>query len=416
MLKEMKSGKAGKDHSKLDFQTKCVHSGIDEYEYGSVVPPIYQTSTFKFKSAQHGASLFAGEEKGYIYTRMLNPTIEAMENAIAELEGGHKALGCASGMAASHTIFASLLNAGDHVVCSAAVYGPTTTLLNTVMKRFGVETTFVDSAVTENVKNALKVNTKVVYIETPGNPTLCISDLEAISKIAHKHGAKVVVDNTFMSPALQNPIALGTDVVMHSLTKFLNGHADVVGGIIVVKDEDTYLHFRKTLNQLGGVIDPFNSFLVHRGLKTLGLRMQKHCENAQKIAEWLEKHPFVKTIRYPGLKSHPHYQIGQQQQKGSGGMITFEVEGGLEAGKILMNSVRLCQLAVSLGGVETLIQHPASMTHFSMGKEARIAGGITDGLVRISVGIENADDLIADLEQALEKVKEADLTSKLTFV
>ena len=401
-----------KNHSKLDFNTKCVHSGIDEYEYGSVVPPIYQTSTFKFKSAQHGASLFAGEEKGYIYTRMLNPTIEAMENAIAELEGGHKALGCASGMAASHTIFASLLNAGDHVVCSAAVYGPTTTLLNTVMKRFGVETTFADSADTENVKKSLKSNTKVVYIETPGNPTLCISDLQEISKIAHEHGSKVVVDNTFMSPALQNPIVLGADVVMHSLTKFLNGHADVVGGIIVVKDEDTYKHFRKTLNQLGGVIDPFNSFLVHRGLKTLGLRMQKHCENAQKIAEWLEKHPIVKTIRYPGLKSHPHYQIGQKQQKGPGGMITFEVEGGLEAGKILMNSVKLCQLAVSLGGVETLIQHPASMTHFSMGKEARIAGGITDGLVRISVGIENADDLIADLEQALEKVKEANLVEE----
>ena len=402
-----------KDHSKLDFNTKCVHSGIDDYEYGAVVPPIYQTSTFKFKSAQHGASLFAGEEKGYIYTRMLNPTIEAMENAIAELEGGHKALGCASGMAASHTIFASLLNAGDHVVCSAAVYGPTTTLLNTVMKRFGVETTFVDSADTENVREALKVNTKVVYIETPGNPTLCISDLEEISKIAHKHGAKVVVDNTFMSPALQNPIDFGADVVMHSLTKFLNGHADVVGGIIVVKDEDTYQHFRKTLNQLGGVIDPFNSFLVHRGLKTLGLRMQKHCENAQKIAEWLEKHPLVKTIRYPGLKSHPHYQIGKKQQKGPGGMITFEVDGGLEAGKILMNSVKLCQLAVSLGGVETLIQHPASMTHFSMGKEARLAGGITDGLVRISVGIENADDLIADLEQALERVKEANLVEEI---
>jgi methionine-gamma-lyase len=401
-----------KNHSKLDFNTKCVHSGIDEYEYGSVVPPIYQTSTFKFKSAQHGASLFAGEEKGYIYTRMLNPTIEAMENAIAELEGGYKALGCASGMAASHTIFASLLKTGDHVVCSAAVYGPTTTLLNTVMEKFGINTTFVDTSDSENVRNALQENTKVVYVETPGNPTLCISDLDAISNVVHNHGAKLVVDNTFMSPALQNPIALGADVVMHSLTKFLNGHADVVGGIIVVKDEDTYKHFRKTLNQLGGVIDPFNSFLVHRGLKTLGLRMQKHCENAQKIAEWLEINPIVKTIRYPGLKSHPHYQIGQNQQKGPGGMITFEVEGGLEAGKILMNSVKLCQLAVSLGGVETLIQHPASMTHFSMGKEARITGGITDGLVRISVGIENADDLIADLEQAFEKVKEANLVEE----
>ncbi len=394
-----------KDHSKLDFNTKCVHSGIDEYEYGSVVPPIYQTSTFKFKSAQHGASLFAGEEKGYIYTRMLNPTIEAMENAIAELEGGHKALGCGSGMAAVHTIIAALLSAGDHIVCSAAVYGPTTTLLNTIMKKFGIETTFVDTAVIENVKNAIKQNTKVVYVETPGNPTLCISDLEEISKLAHKHGSKVVVDNTFMSPALQNPIALGVDVVMHSLTKFLNGHADVVGGIIVVKDEETYTHFRKTLNQLGGVIDPFNSFLVHRGLKTLGIRMQKHCENAQIIAEWLEKHPLVKSIRYPGLKSHPHYEIGLKQHKGHGGMITFEVEGEMEAGKILMNSVKLHQLAVSLGGVESLIQHPASMTHFSMGKEARLAGGITDGLVDYQLELKMLTTSSLILNKHLKKLK-----------
>ncbi len=395
---------------KLDFNSRCVHSGIEENEFGAVVPPIYQTSTFKFKSVEHGASLFAGEEKGYIYTRMANPTVEAMENAIADLEGGHKALGCASGMAAIHTVFASLLSAGDHVVCSAAVYGPTTTLLNTVMKRFGVETTFVDTSYSENVLNEIKPNTKVVYVETPGNPTLCISDIEQISKIAHQHNAVVVVDNTFMSPALQNPLKLGADVVLHSLTKFLNGHADVVGGIIVVKDEKTYLHFRKTLNQIGGVIDPFNSFLVHRGLKTLAIRMEKHSENAQKIAEWLEKHPLVKGIRFPGLKSHPNYEAGLKQHSAPGGLIKFEVEGGFEAGKIFMNSLKLCTLAVSLGGVETLIQHPASMTHFSMGKEARLAGGITDGLVRLSVGIENVNDIIADLDQALEKVKKANLT------
>lgn len=395
-----------KSHSKFDFQTKCVHSGIDEYEYGAVVPPIYQTSTFKFKNVKHGASLFAGEEKGYIYTRMLNPTVEAMENAIAELEGGHKALGCGSGMAAISTIFITLLQSGDHVVCSSAVYGPTTTILNTVMKKYGIETTFVDSSNSENVRKAIKPNTKVVYIETPGNPTLCISDIEEISKIAHEHKATVVVDNTFMSPALQNPLLLGADIVMHSLTKFLNGHADVVGGVIVVKDEETYQQFRKTLNQLGGVIDPFNAFLVHRGLKTLAIRMEKHCQNAQKIAEWLEKHPLIKSIRYPGLKSHPHYKTGLKQHKGPGGMISIELAGGMEAGKIMMDSVRLFQLAVSLGGVESLIQHPASMTHFSMGKEARQAAGITDGLVRISVGIEDVNDLIADLEQALNKVKE----------
>jgi len=398
-----------KENSKVQFETKCVHSGIDEYEFGPVVPPIYQTSTFKFKSAQHGASLFAGEEKGYIYTRMLNPTIQAMEDAIAELEGGYKGLGCGSGMAAVHTVFASLTQAGDHVISSSAVYGPTTTLLNTIMKKYEVETTFVDTSNLDEVKKAVRPNTKVIYVETPGNPTLCISDLTEISKIAHQHNAQVVVDNTFMSPALQNPIALGADVVLHSLTKFLNGHADVVGGIVVVKDEETYRHFRKTLNQLGGVIDPFNSFLVHRGLKTLAIRMERHCENAQKIAERLEKHPLVKSIRYPGLKSHPHYEIGLKQHKGHSGMITIELAGGLEAGKLMMNSVKLFQLGVSLGGVESLIEHPASMTHASMGKEARLVGGITDGLVRISVGIENVNDLIEDLNSALHEVEKANL-------
>ena len=395
-----------KHDENLGFSSKCVHAGIEENEFGAVVPPIYQTSTFKFKSAEHGASLFAGEEKGYIYTRLANPTVQAMENAIAELEGGHKALGCGSGMAAIHTVFASLVSSGDHVVCSAAVYGPTTTLLNTVFKRYGVETTFVDTTDPANVLNALQPNTKVVYVETPGNPTLCISDIEEISKIAHGHNAKVVVDNTFMSPALQTPLKLGADVVLHSLTKFLNGHADVVGGIVVVKDEETYQHFRKVLNQTGGVIDPFNSFLVHRGLKTLAIRMEKHSANAQKIAEWLEAHPMVKDIRYPGLKSHPQYEVGLKQHKAPGGMIKIEIDGGIEAGKILMGSVKMFQLAVSLGGVESLIEHPASMTHFSMGKEARLAAGITDGLVRLSVGIENVDDLINDLDQAFKNVKE----------
>lgn len=398
------------NNKNLNFDSKCVHSGVGENEHGAVVPAIYQTSTFKFKSAQHGASLFAGEESGFIYTRMANPTIIAMENAIAELEGGHKALGCGSGMAAIHTVFASLLSAGDHVVCSSAVYGPTTTLLNTVMKKFGVETTFVETSATGNVLNAMKPNTKIVYIETPGNPTLCISDIEEISNIAHKQNAVVVVDNTFMSPALQQPFKFGADVIVHSLTKFLNGHADVVGGIIIVKDEETYKSFRKILNQTGGVIDPFNSFLVHRGLKTLAIRMQKHSENAQKVAEYLEKHPLINNLVFPGLKSHPQYELGLKQHYGPGGLLKFEVEGGFEAGKILMNSVKLCTLAVSLGGVETLIQHPASMTHFSMGKEARLAGGITEGMVRLSVGIESANDLIADFEQALHKVKEANVT------
>jgi len=387
----------------LNFDSKCVHSGISEYEFGPVVPPIYQTSTFKFESAQHGGSLFKGEMDGYIYTRMLNPTVQAMENAIAELEGGYKGLGCGSGMAAIHTVFAALLQAGDHVICSEAVYGPTSTLLRTVLSKFGVETTFVNTDKLEETKAAVKSNTKVIYVETPGNPTLAITDIEETAKIAHKIGAKLVVDNTFMSPALQRPLEFGADIVLHSLTKFLNGHADVVGGIVVVKDEDTYKHFRKILNQIGGVIDPFNSFLVHRGLKTLSLRMERHSESGQKIAEWLEAHPKIEWVKYPGLKSHPQYEIAQKQHKAQGGMISFELKGGYSAGENFMNSVNLCQLAVSLGGVETLVQHPASMTHATMGKDAREEAGITDGLVRLSVGIEFVDDIISDLQKALEK-------------
>ncbi|MDR3667445.1 MAG: aminotransferase class I/II-fold pyridoxal phosphate-dependent enzyme [Ignavibacteriaceae bacterium] len=392
------------------FETKCVHAGVGEYEFGAVVPPIYQTSTFKFSTVQQGAKLFAGEEKGYIYTRMANPTVEALENCVAELEGGFKALGCASGMAAIHTVFATITSAGDHVLCSSAVYGPTTTLLNTILKKFGVEADYIDTSNLEEVRKGIRPNTKLVYIESPGNPTLYISDIEEISKIAHKNNAVTVVDNTFMSPALQRPLEFGADIVLHSLTKFLNGHADVVGGVIVVKDEETYKNFRKTLNQLGGVIDPFNSFLVHRGIKTLSIRMQRHCENSQVIAEFLEKHNLIKKVIYPGLKSHPQYNLGLKQHNGHGGMITFEMAGGFEAGQILMNSVKLCQLAVSLGGVETLIQHPASMTHFSMGKEARAAGGITEGLVRFSIGIENVNDIIKDLEQALQRVEKANLS------
>jgi methionine-gamma-lyase len=392
-------------NKKLGFDSKCVHSGIEEYEFGSVVPPIYQTSTFKFKSAQHGAALFAGEEKGYIYTRMLNPTVEALENCIAELEGGYKGLGCGSGMAAVHTSMASIVSSGDHVICSNTVYGPTVTLLNNIFKRYQVESDFIDTTDLNKVIDAFRPNTKLVYLETPGNPTLMISDIEKISDIAHKHNSLVVVDNTFMSPALQQPLKLGADVVLHSLTKFLNGHADVVGGIIIVKDEVAYLNFRKTLNQLGGVIDPFNSFLVHRGIKTLALRMERHCENAQIIAEYLENHPMIDKVFFPGLKSHPQYQLGLKQQNGPGGMISFELKGGFEAGRVMMNSVKLCQLAVSLGGVESLIQHPASMTHYTMGKQAREDAHITDGLVRLSVGIENVKDIIVDLEQALAEVE-----------
>ncbi len=386
------------------IETQCVHAGLKETTEGAVVTPIYQTSTFKFKDADHGARLFKGEEDGYIYTRMRNPTVEAMEDAVAILEGGAKALGCATGMAAVHTLFMATLKAGDHIICSESCYGATATLLANVMPNFGITTTFVDTSDINSVKKAIQPNTKMIYAETPGNPTLIISDLQELSNVAKSIGAKFAVDNTFMSPVLQRPFEYGADYIIHSMTKYLNGHADVVAGIIILKDEVEYPHFRKILNHLGGTIDPFNSFLVHRGLKTLKLRVLQQQENAKKVAEYLNNHPKIEWVRYPGLPSHPQYDIAQKQMKGPGSMIAFELKGGIEAGKILMNNIEIFGLAVSLGGVESLIQHPASMTHAGMSQEARLQAKITDGLVRISVGIENVNDLINALDKALSLV------------
>lgn len=396
-----------KKHAKLAVETLAVHAGLTQREFLPVVPPIYQTSTFAFDSAEQGADLFAGKRAGCIYSRMGNPTVEGLENALAVLEGGAKSLACASGMAAIHTALAVLLKAGDHVVCSDAVYGPTCTLVGSFMSGFGIESTMVDTSDLDAVKAAMRPNTKVIYVETPGNPTLVVTDLEAVAKLAHEHGARLVVDNTFMSPILQQPFRWGADVVVHSLTKFINGHADVVGGIIVLRDEQDYPTFRKALNHFGGVLPPFESFLVHRGIKTLAIRMRRHCDGAQRIAEHLEAHPQVEWVRYPGLKSHPQYELARKQSPCGGGMISFGLKGGIEAGRRMMNAVQLCTLAVSLGGVETLIQHPASMTHASMGAEARRRARIDDGLVRLSVGIEDPDDLIADLDQALEAAASA---------
>jgi methionine-gamma-lyase len=394
-----------KGNGEMSTESLVVHAGVDENEHLAVVPPIYQTSTFAFDSAEHGAALFSGEREGYIYSRMANPTVRGLEKCIAALEGGYDGLACGSGMAAIHTTFAVLLKAGDHLVCSDAVYGPTCTLVETILSRFGIEHTMVDSSNLAAIEEAMRPNTKLVYIETPGNPTLVICDLEAVCRSAHERGAQVVVDNTFMTPVLQQPFRWGVDVVVHSLTKFLNGHADVVGGMIVVKEEGQYPAFRKTLNQLGGVLPPFESFLVHRGIKTLAVRMQRHCENATKVAEFLEQHPAIEWVRFPGLESHPQYQLARKQMARPGGMISFCLKGGLDAGRRMMNSVKLCGLAVSLGGVESLIQHPASMTHASMGPEARRRANISDGLVRLSVGIENAEDIIADLDQAISGCK-----------
>lgn len=390
------------DHKNLKFDTKLVHAGDFKDEFGSAVTPIYQTSTFAFKSAQHGADLFAGKEKGFIYTRIGNPTIAALEHKLAALENGVAGYACSSGMGAVSTVYFSLLSSGDHMVSSSAVYGPSRVIMEKQFSRFGVESTYIDTSDLEQVKNAIKPNTKVLYLETPANPTMSITDIPACVKIAHEKGILVVVDNTFSSPVLQKPLDLGADVVLHSLTKYINGHADIVGGVVIVKTEELYAKMRPAMVLLGFNMDPHQAYMVIRGAKTLSIRVLKAQENAIKIADWLEKHPAIAWVKYPGLKSHPQYELAQKQMSGPGSMICFELKGGFEAGIKLMNSVELCMLAVSLGGVETLIQHPASMTHAGMTPEARKSADITEGLVRFSVGIEDVDDIINDLDQALK--------------
>lgn len=386
------------------FNTKLVHLGELENSMGSVTVPIFQTSTFSFKNAQHGADCFSGKEDGYIYTRLGNPTINALEETIAELENGFGGIATSSGMGAVNPIYMALLSQGTHLVSTASIYGPSRNVIEKHYSRFGVEADFVDTADTEIVKKAIKPNTKMILVETPSNPTMQISDISKIAEIAHKHEIPLVVDNTFSSPYLQNPLNLGADVVFHSITKYINGHADVVGGIIIAKEENLYKQIRNMMVNLGCNMDPHQAYLVHRGVKTLSIRIEKAQENAAKIAQWLEEHPLVEWIKYPGLKSHPQHELAKKQMRGFGSMISLGLKGGLDAGKVLMDNVELAILAVSLGGIETLIQHPASMTHSGVGKEEKLKAGITDELVRLSVGIENVEDLIDDLSQALNKI------------
>ena len=386
----------------MGFGSKAVHSGAIDC-LGSAVTPIFQTSTFGFRDADHGARCFSGEENGYIYTRIGNPTITELEDAVAALEGGFGGVAVSSGMAAVNTVYMTFLSQGKHLVAHNSLYGPSRGVMDTIYPKYGVESTFVDATDVDNVKNAIKENTALIYLETPANPTMGIMDIEAICKVAHEHNIPVCVDNTFCSPYLQQPLALGADVVLHSITKFINGHADVVGGIVVAKEKDIYMRLRSIMVNIGFNMDPHQAWLTRRGLKTLPIRMERAQENAMKVAEFLESHPKVEWVLYPGLKSHPQYELAQRQMKGAGSTIAFSLKGGLEAGKKMMNNVHLALLAVSLGGIETLIQHPASMTHSKLSKEARESAGITDGLIRLAVGIENIEDIIADLSNALDK-------------
>jgi methionine-gamma-lyase len=390
--------------NKGGFFTKMVHAGQEPDWTGAVTVPIYQTSTFAFANAEIGAARFAGQDQGFVYTRLGNPTIHALEESVAALENGEHAIATASGMGAVSTVYMTLLSQGQHMVGTASLYGPSRVLAERHLARFGVESTWVDTSQVANVVNALRPNTKLVYLESPSNPAMILSDIAALAQVAHEHGAWLVVDNTFASPYLQKPLELGADVSLHSASKFLNGHADVIGGIIVTRDAALARSFRSTMTALGCNMDPHQAFLVLRGIKTLALRVQRAQENAKAIAQYLESHPKVAWVGYVGLPSHPQYELGKRQMSGPGCVLSFELKGGLEAARRLLNGVRLATLAVSLGGVETLIEHPATMTHASLTPEARLQAGITDGLVRLAVGIEDLEDLLSDLDQALAQV------------
>lgn len=391
----------------MGFATQAIHAGAMKNEFGALTNPIYQSSTFVFDSAEQGGNRFALKEPGYIYTRLGNPSSTQVEEKVALLEGGEACCAAASGMGAISSALWTLLHAGDHVVASDTLYGCTFALLNHGMTRYGVETTFVDVTDMDAVKKAIKPNTRVVYLETPANPTLKLSDIEGISKLAHDMGdITVIVDNTFCSPYIQKPLSLGADVVVHSATKYLNGHGDVIAGFVVGKqDYIDNVRFFGLKDMTGSVLSPFDAFLITRGMKTLALRMERHCANAMKVAEFLESHPAVATVHYPGLKSFPQYELGKKQMRLPGGMISFELKGGREEGAVVMNNVKLCRLAVSLGDAETLIEHAASMTHSTYTPDELKVAGISEGLVRLSVGLEDPEDIMADLQQALDLIK-----------
>ncbi len=386
--------------------TRIIHAGnpIDPAT-GAVSVPIYQSSTFAFKNADHGAASFRGDpEGGYIYTRLGNPTIGALEESVATLEGACGGLACATGMAAVNLVYYAILSRDEHVVCTESLYGPSRMVLETEYPRFGIEATFVDTSDPGNVAAAMRPQTRLVYLETPANPTLKLADIAAISEIAHAHGAVVCVDNTFASPYLQNPLELGADLVLHSMTKFLNGHTDVVAGMVVAKDEELFRRLRKVHLNLGGTMDPHQAWLVLRGIKSLGLRMEKGQDNCLRLARFLEAHPKIDWVRYPWLESHPQHDLARRQMRGGGAVMSFGVKGGLVAGKTLMDNLEVCTLAVSLGGIETLIEHPASMTHAGIPEHERRQAAITDDLVRIAVGCEDYDDLEADLARVLDTI------------
>ena len=393
---------------KMGFGTRAVHAGnVRDTQYGSLTMPIYQTSTFYFDSCEQGGRRFAGEEGGYIYTRLGNPTTTDLENKIAALEGGEACAAASSGMGAISSCLWSIAGAGKHIIADETLYGCTFALLSHGMTQYGVEVTFTDLSKLENLTANLRENTVAVYLETPANPNLKITDIELLAKTAHEYNPEifVVCDNTFASPALQNPLKLGADVVVHSATKYLNGHGDVIAGFVVGSAEFiTKVKMFGLKDMTGATLGPFESWLILRGLKSLEIRVERHTASAKKIAEYLYNNDKVEHVNYPGLPTHPGHEIAKRQMKDFGGMISFEIKGGKEAGMKFCNALKLCTIAVSLGDAETLIEHPASMTHSTYGPEDLKAAGISAGLIRLSVGLENADDIIADMQQAFDSI------------
>jgi len=366
--------------------------------------PIFQSSTFAFESAEQGAAIFAGEQEGYYYTRLGNPTQTVLEKQMALLEGGEAAVATASGMAATVSLVVSLVKSGEKIVASDTLYGGTHQLFRNTFERLKIEVAEVDGTDPDNIGRAIDSRTRLVFIETPANPTLKLIDIAGVAAISRKHGVVLAVDNTFSTPYYQNPIQLGADYVIHSATKYIGGHGDTVAGIVVGPAQSIKQMKKEFVRDLGGCISPFNAWLLLRGLKTLHVRMDRHSENALAVASFLSSHPKVARVWFPWLESHPQYQLARRQMRGPGGMIAFEVKGGREAGRKLMNSVQVCVLAVSLGDVATLIQHPASMTHRGYSKDELQEAGITEGLIRLSVGLEDSNDLIEDLDQAMRNM------------
>eukprot|EP01057_Protomagalhaensia_wolfi_P001943 Protomagalhaensia_wolfi_Nauph_80__1942@NODE_221_length_3145_cov_1455_019961_g166_i0_p1_GENE_NODE_221_length_3145_cov_1455_019961_g166_i0NODE_221_length_3145_cov_1455_019961_g166_i0_p1_ORF_typecomplete_len440_score115_22Cys_Met_Meta_PP/PF01053_20/1_8e135SelA/PF03841_13/6_8e15Aminotran_1_2/PF00155_21/5_2e14Aminotran_1_2/PF00155_21/1_5e03Aminotran_5/PF00266_19/7_2e13Met_gamma_lyase/PF06838_11/8_6e11Beta_elim_lyase/PF01212_21/2e07DegT_DnrJ_EryC1/PF01041_17/0_00015OKR_DC_1/PF01276_20/0_11_NODE_221_le len=389
------------------FGTRAIHSGHGaEDPHAPLVTPIYQTATYKFKSCEQGGNRFAGKEPGYIYTRLGNPTTSMLASRVAALEGAEAAMAFSSGIGAIASTVWTLCKAGDHIVSDTTLYGCTLAYLSHGVSKFGVEVTFTNLGDLDNLRKNLKENTVMVYLETPANPNMKIVDLEEVAKISHEHNKdiKVVTDNTFATPYLQNPLSLGCDLVIHSATKYLNGHGDVIVGFVCGSAkliQDITLVGLKDMT--GAVLGPFEAFLVLRGLKTLELRMQRHCDNAEAIVEFLKSHNKVTKVHFPGLPDHPNHEVAKRQMKRFGGMIALEVQGGRESAAALLDSLNLCTLAVSLGDAETLIEHPASMTHSTYSPEELEASGIPTGMIRLSTGLENAEDIIADLQQGFEK-------------